>query len=262
VGALGQSLKMTHISNNSIHPYPHPPPSFSNSSSSLNLHEPSSTPPPCPPAFQYVTWNDDGLGDYCLWTVTKPLKKEGGKGGEATKGEGGKAGEGGKGAAFIYHQKQLLAMGGSDDETPTSLRCYILAMAFAPAHPYRLLACLRRYGHPRVGANGFGVHMIDTAVSCATPSYSGPNGATNTGGGGGGGGKEKEREVWYQVSGDGVDASDVVCCKWSDTMLLGSTPSAAVVMKGKGLYELVDHHCASAFQVSLFFLAFTLLLLI
>ena len=180
-----------------------------------------------------MTWNDDGLGEYCLWTVTKAQKK----GAELAKG-GGEVGKGG--AAFIYHQRQLVSTVSSDDDTPASLRCYILSMAFAPAHPHRLLAVLRRYGHPRPGANGFGMHMIDTAVF-------GTN--TSTGGGPGGGGGGKEREVWYQVCGDTMDASDMVCCKWSDTMLLGSAPSAAVVMKGKGLYELVDHHCASAFQV-------------
>lgn len=253
---------MTHISNNSFHPSPHPPPSRSSFSSDS-----------IPPAFQYVTWNDDGNGEYCLWTVTK-IKTETKvdvKSGTTTNtpntsnttninstNTNTTSTNTTVGAGYIYHPRQVAATTTEDtDHVPSTVKCQILSMAFAPAHPHRLLACLRRHGHPRAASNGYGIHMIDTANNSPLPPSSTSSASLSSsvaspaaGGTKVKGEREREgREVWYRVCGEGeAEAGDVVCCKWSNTMLLGSMPSIGVVVKGKGLHELVDHHCASEFQ--------------
>lgn len=53
--------------------------------------------------------------------------------------------------------------------------------------------------------------------------------------------------MWYQLT-ENFDRSDILSVKWSDTFLIGTTPSAAVVVKGKGLCEVVDGCFVSIFQ--------------
>jgi hypothetical protein len=62
--------------------------------------------------------------------------------------------------------------------------------------------------------------------------------------------KDKSSQCWYQLldGTSGEEKADILCAKWSETFLLGTSPSAAVIMKGKGLFELVDLFFASAFQ--------------
>ncbi len=183
VGALGQPIKMTHICGN-----------FHFVRVQVQPHEVESV-----PAYQYATWNDDGRGEYCLWTVKK-------------------ADEGG--VKFECHARVLAhsAQGQSAQDSP---RMHFLNMAFAPHHPHKLLVCLRRDNQ------GCGLLLINTA--------SGKEKET-----------ERERELWYRVC-DATEANNYVCCKWTDTLLLGNVPSAAVIVKGKGMYELVDQYCASSF---------------
>eukprot|EP01114_Cavostelium_apophysatum_P024218 TRINITY_DN9419_c0_g1_i1.p1 TRINITY_DN9419_c0_g1~~TRINITY_DN9419_c0_g1_i1.p1 ORF type:complete len:545 (+),score=66.26 TRINITY_DN9419_c0_g1_i1:419-2053(+) len=57
--------------------------------------------------------------------------------------------------------------------------------------------------------------------------------------------EEKDSRIWFQVT----DTFDPISCvKWTNTLLLGTSHSAAILIQGKGLFELVDSYFASQFQ--------------
>jgi len=58
---------------------------------------------------------------------------------------------------------------------------------------------------------------------------------------------KKQKLSWFQCT-ESMNRHDVLSVKWTNTLLLGTNCSAAIVIKGKGLFELVDHYFASAFQ--------------
>ncbi|KAH3757465.1 hypothetical protein Pelo_10690 [Pelomyxa schiedti] len=51
---------------------------------------------------------------------------------------------------------------------------------------------------------------------------------------------------WFQVT-DSIDPTDILCVKWTHTLLIGSIVSGAIIVKGKGMSELVDNCYSSAF---------------
>ncbi|KAJ6235551.1 hypothetical protein M0813_03698 [Anaeramoeba flamelloides] len=53
--------------------------------------------------------------------------------------------------------------------------------------------------------------------------------------------------IWYRAS-KSNDRDDFICAKWTNTMLIGQEPSASIVLRGKGVYELVDYCYGSEFQ--------------
>ncbi|KAJ3438795.1 hypothetical protein M0812_14809 [Anaeramoeba flamelloides] len=57
----------------------------------------------------------------------------------------------------------------------------------------------------------------------------------------------QKNAIWYRAS-ESNDRSDLLCAKWTNTMLIGQAPSASVVLRGKGVYELVDYSYGSEFQ--------------
>jgi len=56
-----------------------------------------------------------------------------------------------------------------------------------------------------------------------------------------------DSKCWYQVV-EQASGMEVCCLKWTNTMLLGTAHSAAVIIKGKGLFELVECCFSSQFQ--------------
>ncbi|KAH3757508.1 hypothetical protein Pelo_10733 [Pelomyxa schiedti] len=46
---------------------------------------------------------------------------------------------------------------------------------------------------------------------------------------------------------DSIDPTDILCVKWTHTLLIGSIVSGAIIVKGKGMSELVDNCYSSAF---------------
>jgi len=52
---------------------------------------------------------------------------------------------------------------------------------------------------------------------------------------------------WYQVS-ESTDERDILCDKWTNTLLIGTQPAISIMLKGKGLFEMVEYRYVSAFQ--------------
>ncbi|KAJ3450472.1 hypothetical protein M0812_06652 [Anaeramoeba flamelloides] len=57
----------------------------------------------------------------------------------------------------------------------------------------------------------------------------------------------QKNAIWYRAS-ESSDRNDLLCSKWTNTMLIGQAPSASIVLRGKGVYELVDYSYGSEFQ--------------
>lgn len=53
---------------------------------------------------------------------------------------------------------------------------------------------------------------------------------------------------WYKVSDQLHGRDSVVCLKWTDTLVLGSLPAFAAVVKGRGLFEMVEYMYGTSFQ--------------
>lgn len=101
------------------------------------------------------------------------------------------------------------------------------------------MAVVKRVRFPRHAENGIGLQMVridDLPLS----SVGKPEGDSSADG------------VWYCVreqDGDKVnDEKEVLAAKWTKTLLLGTAPAAACVVRNKGLFELVDLRFGSAFQ--------------
>eukprot|EP01105_Mastigella_eilhardi_P002552 TRINITY_DN1318_c0_g1_i2.p1 TRINITY_DN1318_c0_g1~~TRINITY_DN1318_c0_g1_i2.p1 ORF type:complete len:324 (-),score=74.86 TRINITY_DN1318_c0_g1_i2:170-1141(-) len=58
--------------------------------------------------------------------------------------------------------------------------------------------------------------------------------------------KQQRDAPWLQVT-ESCDMSDILCVKWTHSLLVGSSVAAAVVVKGKGMFELVDVNYGSSF---------------
>lgn len=56
------------------------------------------------------------------------------------------------------------------------------------------------------------------------------------------------KSCWYKVADLSCDKSQILDMKWTQPLMLGSLPSVAIIIKGIGLFELVDHCFASKFQ--------------
>jgi len=102
-----------------------------------------------------------------------------------------------------------------------------------------LLLLVKRLNYNRKRDNGIGLQMaaLDFPISTATSGTPVGSGVYDT----------KLIDTFYQVTED-TNAKEVLCVKWTQTLLLGTTLAAAVVIRGKGLFELVDYRYASAFQ--------------
>jgi len=53
---------------------------------------------------------------------------------------------------------------------------------------------------------------------------------------------------WYKIADNSLDKADILTMKWTNPLMLGSLPSVGVIVKGIGLFELVDFCYASKFQ--------------
>eukprot|EP01119_Soliformovum_irregulare_P025214 TRINITY_DN9277_c0_g1_i1.p1 TRINITY_DN9277_c0_g1~~TRINITY_DN9277_c0_g1_i1.p1 ORF type:complete len:607 (-),score=108.70 TRINITY_DN9277_c0_g1_i1:33-1853(-) len=190
-GCFGQPLKMTHISSN-----PMAKPSKDN-------------------VCHFVTWNDDGLGEFCLWKMHRNAN----------------AGVEVSWAARLINPKLIPSFDKkilADEDYPKN---HILKMSFSP-QANSVLCIVKRDKYLRRSDNGVGMMMIDVN-ECDDK-----------------GEKPKEKDVyWYQVS-ESVDPSVILCSKWTPSMLIGGNKihAGAVIVQGKGMFELVDEHYGSAFQ--------------
>src|SRR5687767_10582961 len=103
-------------------------------------------------------------------------------------------------------------------------------MQFCPSDPTRLMAVVKRVRFPRHAENGIGLQMV--RIDDLLPSVGKAEGDSSAADG-----------VWYCVreQDDKVnDDKEVLTAKWTKTLLLGSSPAAACVVRNKGLFELVD----------------------
>ena len=170
---------------------------------------------PSEEAFHFFTWGDGNAGEYCLWSLTRRADT---------------------GRCMFEVHPRLLAPEVNDAAWlahPDSPKTRILSASFADAASMRLMVVVRHEKFGRPQDNGIGIQSCDLSVlSQGLPLYA-PSGFG----------------VWYQVS-ESLDADDVVCAKWTQPLLIGKEISAAVVLKKKGLFELVSHRCGSAFQAS------------
>lgn len=188
--------------------------------------------------FHFITWNDEGTGDYCLWHVSSQYNE------------------------YIYHCYPRLLSNVHDEywlEDPNTPKTNILQVKF---HQYNLLCFLiERQGYSKQNANGIGMQMVQLPEEFVDTELE-----TNTDGGitlpqvniqsivqw-----KKTEKHLhpssfpgscWYKIADNSLDKADILTMKWTNPLMLGSLPSVGVIVKGVGLFELVDFCYASKFQ--------------
>lgn len=189
-GSFGQALKMTHIScngNQSVHEY-----------------------------FHFVTWNDDGIGEYCLWKVIL-TKDTSNSETELTRYEyypklcvpriyDRNWLEVMKKNFFFFYLKSLFFDYLKEPDTPKN---YILDIQFSNRE-YKLLLVVKRENYGKKGLNGIGLQMVKLETEVQQDS--------------------KQNDIyWFQVT-DEIDR-EIYCVKWTNTLLLGSIHAAAVIIK-------------------------------
>ncbi|ELR23589.1 MYND finger domain containing protein [Acanthamoeba castellanii str. Neff] len=193
-GAFDQPLKMAHIS------------------SSNNIRAAPVNPKP----FHFVTWNDEGTGEYCLWTIIANRKEK-------------------ETIQFEWYPRLLYpkirdSAWLEDSHTPKN---FILDIQFSTKEGGKLLILLRRENYGKPSLNGIGIQMVK--LSSKRPMGEEPAD------------KLTKKICWYQCT-ESLDRKDVLALKWTNTLLLGNNNSGAIVIEGKGLFELVDYYFASSFQ--------------
>jgi len=148
--------------------------------------------------YHFVTWNDEGLGEYCLWRLCKDGKFE-------------------YSTRCVVHKWEKSWL-----EKEDSPRNFILDMQFS-SREGKLSFVVRKENNPKKSENGIGLQMLKLEPQS----------------------EEKDLKIWYQV----VESFEQISCvKWTNTLLLGTAQAAAIFVKGRGLYELVDCCFGSEFQ--------------
>eukprot|EP01112_Ceratiomyxa_fruticulosa_P011072 TRINITY_DN2979_c0_g1_i1.p1 TRINITY_DN2979_c0_g1~~TRINITY_DN2979_c0_g1_i1.p1 ORF type:complete len:684 (+),score=109.95 TRINITY_DN2979_c0_g1_i1:105-2156(+) len=174
--------------------------------------------------FHYVTWNSEGWGEYCLWRVTH---EEG-----AVK--------------FEFVPRLVLPILPDRDwlDSDSTPKSFIVDIQFSPPpNCTNILLVIKRDKYPKQSNNGIGLQVVTALYNSIPidpsnpPPHPHPTHYSS----------DKLETCWYQLSEEG-ELSDILCCKWSEPLLLGVTKSAAVIIKSKGLFELVDHYYGSSFQ--------------
>jgi hypothetical protein len=155
---------------------------------------------------------------------------------------------------FLWFPR-LLFSGVTDQSwlhSPDAPKNYIYDMIFADdefdvsGRGSRLLVVLKRKGYGKNARNGFGSLVIkcDELISenymeknPNPPSKQHRNAP-----------KRKNPILWYQFCDTSTSRKDILSVKWSLPLCLGTRVAAGVLIRGKGLFELVDQQYASAFQ--------------
>jgi hypothetical protein len=174
-------------------------------------------------AFQLISWNDDSTSEYVIWTVRKEAGAE-------TSLE----------TAFTYEWLPRLLLSRalverSWLESEESPKTYILDVQFCPGEPSRAMFVVKRSRYPKPVDNGIGLQTLridpfEVRQLDEEAKYDG---------------------IWYRIreQDDKInDEKDILCARWTRTLLLGTAWAASAISKGKGLYELVDSKFGSAFQ--------------
>ena len=188
--------------------------------------------------FHFITWNDSGMGDYCLWSVACYDND------------------------FVFHCSPRLIGNVYDQpwlEEDTTPKTFILQAHFQRNNLICLL--IQRIGYGRTGLNGIGVQMILLPEPFVdTDMETNPNGTvtlpqvslerlTEWG-------KANvfptpslanQTTHWFKVADESATPSDILAMKWTSPLMLGSIPSISVIVRGQGLMELVDHSYVSHF---------------
>ena len=109
----------------------------------------------------------------------------------------------------------------------------------------KIMVLMKRKEYGKGNGDGTGLLVLDCAQVIREGGTDQPQHILSKGQRGS---KKKSTVLWYQVGDTSISRRDVMCVKWTKTLLLGSKCAAAVLLKGKGLFELVDRQYASAFQ--------------
>ena len=181
-GVFGQPLLMSHISS--------------------NIYSPSTIDDNY---YHFVTWNDDGMGEYCLWRYK--IKENS--------------------PTFHYSPRTLVPREKSylevwrekvtvikdKDQGQDVAKNFILDIQFPPSPSIgKLFFVTKRENYSKKGDNGVGLQMIKMIAENA----------------------ENMDSHWYQVT-EMTEPKLILTAKWTNTLLLGSISAAAVLVKVKGL---------------------------
>jgi len=216
-GAFAQPLKMTHISSsNNIRSTAQASPATPVNHNLRSVGQASPAAPVNQRPFHFVTWNDEGTGEFCLWTIISNRKEK-------------------ETIQFEWCPRLLYPRGrdGAFFEESHTPKNYILDIQFSTKEGGKLLVLLRRENHSKPSLNGIGIQMVKLGSKRSTT----PEGLR----------RPTKKICWYQCS-ESLDKKDVLAMKWTNTLFLGNNCSGAVVIEGKGLFELVDYYFASSFQ--------------
>lgn len=233
-GVFGQPLKMSHISGNSM------------------MGE----------VYHFATWNDEGLGEYCLWMFPKFFQNENPDNSTSFPAVDAQGKELWPNTSHFSYSPRLSYYGCLDRawlEEPGTPKNYIIDIKFSAsskhhcshrdeylAHSnhckrksvHRISMVVRRENYDRKADNGIGLQMFETTFGPMDESDSMTTDALMDQGIG----------SWYQLTDELIDSRDILCTKWTKTLLLGSEISSSILIRGKGMFELVDYRYGSGFQ--------------
>eukprot|EP01133_Synstelium_polycarpum_P006749 gene6749-7844_t len=179
-------------------------------------------------SFEYVTWNDDGLGEYCMWSVAKEV---------AVKNT--------LPALRFEWITRLIGPIVPDRvwiEKETSPKNFIISMEFSPRGDVVMVIVRREnHEHRAKAANGVGVQTVLAGIRAhgevnvaTTTTNTTPGGEPSVGG--------ETSTPWFQVCDSG---ERVAGARWTESLFFGSGASPSVLVRGSGIYELVSrNNCA------------------
>ncbi|KAL6057154.1 MYND finger domain containing protein [Balamuthia mandrillaris] len=240
-GAFGQPLEMTHIaSSNNVRSTSTGGSNIGNSatasspgttrSGSGGKHKASNTggngsnnvKP-----FHFVTWNDAGNGEYCLWTIIANRREK-------------------ETIQFEWYPRLLFPkiMDRNWLEEESTPKNHILDIQFSAKEGGKLMLLVRRENFGANNKNGIGLQMVKLTNEASDNAINGGGADTKPGSGSN---NDGGRSYWFQCT-ESLEIDDILALKWTNTLLLGTNCSAAIIIKGKGMFELVDYHFASSFQ--------------
>ncbi|GAM29245.1 hypothetical protein SAMD00019534_124210 [Acytostelium subglobosum LB1] len=184
--------------------------------------------------FEYVTWNDDGLGEYCLWNVSRESQ-----------------------SAAILSNKSMPSLKFEwmtrligpivpdrvwiDKET--SPKNYIINMEFSPKGDL-VMVIVKRENHDNRSktANGVGMQVISGNIKAQQQQgreESADEQLKQTGMVGG-----DPASPWIHVA-DSVD--QILTSKWTESLFFGSGESPSVLIRGVGICEMVSRTSCALF---------------
>jgi hypothetical protein len=182
----------------------------------LKMSHISSNNPPAEPendSYHLVTWNNDGWGEYCLWKIFIVKNNE-----RQFMPQN----------VFKFEWFPKLIIPGLQDrcwmdwlEDEDNPKNFILDIQFSPKDK-QLMLTVKRENYTKKVDNGIGLYMIKIDSQQQPPPLLPDSKPPPP--------PQQQDVFWYQVT-ESLDPHSILAVKWSNTLLLGTQLSAAILVK-------------------------------